>query len=303
MDKQELVRSLIEFDNDRARSKQTAIGVSQLGGCRRQVWHKLQGDQGSNTTLRLASIMGTAIHSQIEKVIQNDDGRYLIEHRVEIDDLPPATIDLFDTANCEVIDWKTITIKNIPYFVSKQKRWQVQTYGYLMTQAGYEVKQVTLIGIPRDGNENDIVVHTEPYDRGIALEALQWLEDVKSLENAPEPERDAVSFCKNYCEFYGSQCGGRGKDLAGEPITDEVASQAALKYKEILNAEKELQAEKDAAKLALEGISGITFDGVKVAWSETKGRETPDMDEIQKILGSEPIPVKIGMPSLRLSVK
>lgn len=299
MDAKELVKALVDYDNNRARSKQTAIGVSQLGGCRRQVWHKLQGDPETNTTLRLPAILGTAIHAAIEKVVEADD--VLIEHRVEIDGFPPATIDYFDIAKGEVIDWKTITLKNVDWFVTKQKRWQVQVYGYLMTLDGYDVKTVTLIGIPRDGTENDIIVHSEPFDANVALEALAWLEDVKASTEAPAPERDAASFCKNYCPFYGSVCNGIGKELSGEAITDDNATKAAKRYVEVLAEAKKLDAEKDALKTALEGVSGVTMDGIKVSWSQVAGRSVPDTDEIVKMLGS--VPTKTGAPSIRLSVK
>jgi hypothetical protein len=299
MDAKALVKALVDYDNNRARSKQTAIGVSQLGGCRRQVWHKLQGAEETNTTLRLPAIMGTAIHAAIEKISLGENA--LIEHRVEIEGLPPATIDYFDTATGEVVDWKTITLKSRDYFVTKQKRWQVQTYGYLMEQAGYEVKTVTLVGIPRDGNENDILVHSEPYDRTIGVEALNWLEEVKAATEAPAPERDAVSFCQNYCPFYGSVCNGIPKDMSGEAITDDTATRAAKRYVELAGEIKSLESEKENLKSALEGVAGVTFDGIKVSWSQIAGRETPDTEEIVKLLGS--VPTKKGAPSLRLTVK
>jgi hypothetical protein len=299
MDKQELIDALIAYDNNRARSQQTAIGVSQLGGCRRQVWHKLQGDQGTNPTLRLASILGTAIHSQIEKVMAND--KVMIEHRVEIEGYPPATIDYFNPETGEVVDWKTITLKNVDYFVSKQKRWQVQTYGYLMHLAGFDVKKVTLVGIPRDGTEKDIVVYSEDFDPSVAEQAFAWLREIESLTEAPAPEREPVSFCARYCEFYGSLCGGKGKDLAGEMITDPDVEKAAKTYVEISAKIKALEVEKDGAKAALEGVNGITFDGIKVAWSEIAGRKSPDLEQIEKVLGQ--VPMKEGQPSSRLTVK
>jgi hypothetical protein len=187
--------------------------------------------------------------------------------------------------------------------VSKQKRWQVQTYGYLLARAGYDVKTVTLVGIPRDGNEEDIIVYSEEYDESVALMALEWLEEVKNATEAPAPERDAASFCKSYCSFYGSLCSGIPKDIAGEPIFDEAAALAARDYKAASAEEKEAKARKDAAKEALEGVAGVTMDGIKVSWSETKGRETPDVDAIEKLLGATPIPTKIGAPSIRLMVK
>ena len=300
MDKNILIDALHNQDGGRARSLQTAIGVSQLGGCRRQVWHKLQGAAETNPTLRLASIMGTAIHATIETALANHG--YLLEHRVEAKDgLPPATIDCFDPETGTVTDFKTITKKNADYFVTKQKRYQVHTYGYLMARDGYKVSTVQLIGIPRDGNELDVFEWSEPYDEAVALEALAWLADVESRTVAPDPERDANTFCKSYCPFFGDLCGGIPKDFTGELITDENVTKAASNYVALSNQIKDLEAQKDAAKEALVGVSGITFDGVKVAWSEVAGRQTPDMDVIKSLLPE--VPMKQGQPSLRLVVK
>jgi len=309
MDKETLINALKQADEARPRSRQIAVGVSALGGCRRKVWHQLNGDTGTNPTLNLPAIMGTAIHASIESAILNqyqdrpEIDRPMIEHRVEIEGLPPATIDFYDPVEAEVVDWKTITLKNIDYFVSQQKRWQVQTYGYLLEQAGFPVRTVTLVGIPRDGTENDIITHSEPYDAEIARKAIAWLEEVSQLKEAPAPEREPVSFCSKYCSYYGSLCSGIPKDLAGAPIVDENATNGAKRYLEINQAIKELEAEQANIKATLEGYAGVTIDGIKVSWSEIAGRKTPDLEAIQKILGDTPLPQKVGSPSIRLSVK
>jgi hypothetical protein len=299
VDKQTLINALVKVDSSRPRSLQTAIGVSQLGGCRRQVWHKTQGHEETNPTLRLPAIMGTAIHAAIESAISSPE--VLIEHRVEIEGLPPATIDYFDPKTGEVVDWKTITLKNVPYFVSQQKRWQVQTYAYLLTQQGYEVNTVTLVGIPRDGTEDDIVVYSEPYAEWVALEALAWLEDIKTMEEAPAPQREPVSFCQKYCGFYGDLCQGISKDISGDPIVDGTVTDAASRYVALSTEIRKLEAEKDAAKAALEGQQGVTLDGIRIGWSEIAGRQTPDMEAIKKALGD--VPMKQGASSMRLTVK
>ena len=296
MNKQELIDALIKADNSRDRSKQKAIGVSSLGDCRRKVWHMAQGHTGNNPTLRLPAILGTAIHAQIEQVIGSEGA--LIEHRVELEGYPPATIDYFKDG--EVVDWKTITLKNIPYFVSKQKIWQVQTYGYLLHLSGVEVHTVTLVGIPRDGTENDIVVHSEPFNPAIGQEALEWLGRVEAATEAPEPEREG-KFCESYCPFYKDKCHGIPKDYSGEAISDDVKAQAAKDYVELSAKIKELEALQGAAKAELEGVSGVTFDGITVKWSEVRGRETVDVDQAKALFGS--LPMKQGSPSYRLSVK
>jgi hypothetical protein len=306
MDQKKLVGLLLAQDNARPRSQQKAIGVSSLGDCRRKVWHMSQGHEGTNPTLRLASMLGTAIHAMIESAVAEDG--VLIEHRVENPGLPPATIDYFDTRTGEIVDWKTIKLSGVDYFVTKQKRWQVQTYGYLMSLAGYEVKTVTLVGIPRDGSENNIIVHSEPYDEQIALEALAWLKEVEAQTEPPAPERDPVSFCSSYCAFYGSLCAGKAPDFSGTPIVDDNATKAASRYIEINTTIKQLEAEKDAVKTALEGVSGITIDGIKVSWSEIAGRKSPDTEEILRLLQthvdeSMELPMKSGSASVRLNVK
>ena len=299
MDAKTLIDALVAVDSERPRSKQTAIGVSSLGGCARKVWHVLQGDVGTPRGNRLPAIMGTAIHAAIEQAFAGSDA--LIEHRVEIDGFPPATIDYFNPATGEVVDWKTIKKSGADWFVNKQKRWQVQTYGYLMALAGFDVKTVTLVGIPRDGDENDIIIHSEPYDPAIAEEAFAWLKAIETADEAPAPEMDAVSWCSKYCDFYGDLCAGKTKDISGEAITDETAEKAAARYVEVNAQLKELKADLAAARAALEGVSGVTMDGIKVLWSETRGSETVDMDAVKFLLPN--VPMKTGAPSLRLTVK
>jgi hypothetical protein len=300
MDAKTLIDALVAQDNQRERSLQKAVGVSSLGGCRRSVWHTLQGDVGTNPTDNLAAIMGTAIHNAIESAFQGSPD-VLLEHRVEIDGFPPATIDYFNTATGEVVDWKTIKLAGIPYFVGQQKVWQVQCYGYLMMKAGYDVKTVTLVGIPRDGGAKDIVVHSFPFDPAVAETAFAWLAEIESRTEAPAPERDATSWCAKYCKFYGELCGGISKDLSGEAITDPFIERAVQDYADLGDEIKMLEARRDGAKSVLEGVAGVTMSGLKVSWSEVKGRETPDTDAIKAALGS--VPVKVGMPSMRLMVK
>ena len=309
MDKQTLINALRQADEARPRSRQIAVGVSSLGGCRRQVWHQLQNTPKTNQTLNLPAIMGTAIHHAIEEAILNqyqdrpEIDRPILEYRVELEGYPPATIDFYDPVECEVVDWKTITLRNVDYFVSDQKRWQVQTYAYLLEQSGFPVRTVTLVGIPRDGTENDIITYSEPYDAEVALKAFRWLEEITQLTEAPAPEREPISFCSKYCSFYGSACSGISKDLSGAPIVDENASNGAKRYLEINQAIKDLESEQANIKATLEGYAGVTIDGIKVSWSEVAGRKTPDTEAIQKLLGDTPMPQKVGAPSIRLSVK
>ena len=200
-----LVEALHTKDRSRPRSLQTSIGPSSLGGCSRRVFHELAGAPTSNfSTLRLAAIMGTAIHTAIEEAFSGLDPwheRYLLETAVEHDGMR-GHVDCYDVAEKRVIDWKTKTIVGLKYLGSKSEWWQVQVYGYLMTANGYPVETVTLVGIARDGQEADIVEKSKPYDEKVALKALAWLEDVKSLTEPPKPTEDITRFCSKYCGYY-----------------------------------------------------------------------------------------------------
>lgn len=91
------------------------------------------------------------------------------------------------------------------YFPSHSEIWQVQTYGYLLDANGYEVKTVSLVAIPRDGEMADIKVYTEDYNPEVAKAALSWLQELKDIVAgagpAPDPE-EKVAFCSKYCSFY-----------------------------------------------------------------------------------------------------
>ena len=200
--------------NKTKRDKQVRIGPSEIGGCRRKVWHRIQETPITNPdTLRLAAWMGTAIHAAIEKEFDRHDPfslRYVREAEVEYEGMM-GHVDCYDILEEEVIDWKTITKKKAAKFPSDQQIMQVQLYGYLLSKTGAPVKTVKLVGIVRDGNERDIKIYCEEYDESIALQGLAWLQDIRDSAVAPEPEMPARYFCRDYCSYWsesGDGCPG-----------------------------------------------------------------------------------------------
>jgi len=309
--KELLLTVLHEKDANKSRSKQTQVGPSEIGGCRRKVWYRLNDQPETNFQLKkLAAIMGTAIHSEIEKSIEAIDPngeKYWVETEVEYDGIK-AHIDLFIPETGSVVDWKTVKVKNLSYFPSVQQRWQVQVYGYLLEQSGKaKVKDVNLVAIARDGDESDVRIHTEPYDEVTALEALQWLNNVKALTEAPAPEKDA-NFCKSYCQYYDASgemgCVGIIKErivLSEVVIEDAQVDTHALKYLQLDERIKELEKEKDSLKSSFEGTVGVTASGIEISWTKIKGRETVDKDKIKELIGY--VPVSIGEETARLNIK
>jgi len=310
-DPKELLLSVLHAkDASRDRSTQTQVGPSEIGGCRRKVWYRLNSQPHTNDNQsKLAAIMGTAIHAAIEDAIQHLDPEgkdYLVESEVAHGDMK-AHVDLFIPSTGAVIDWKTSKVKNLSYFPSTQQRWQVQLYGYLLSKNGYDVKTVNLVAIARDGDEKNVKVHTEDYSEEIALTAMAWLEEVKAMTELPEPEKDS-NFCKNYCQYYDESgmmgCTGLKKErivLSEVVIEDEEVDKNALHYLQLDAKIKELEFERDSLKTSFEGTIGVTPSGIEISWTKVKGRETVDKDKEIELIGY--VPVSVGQETARLNIK
>ena len=304
--KELLIKSLHAVENNRSRSTQVQIGPSELGGCRRKVWYRLNNQPETNDNeLKLAAIMGTAIHAAIEKALANNKD-VLLEQTVEHNGMK-AHVDCYIPSTGDVIDWKTVKNKNLNYFPSKQQRWQVQVYGYLIAKSGLgKVSTVNLVAIPRDGDERDVLVHSEPYDEAIALEALDWLAAIKQSDVAPEPEKDE-SYCKFYCKYYDASgemgCVGLKKEHTAEnlPVVDDLeAGLNALHYAQIDEEIKTLEKKKEGLREELLGIAGVTTTGYEIKWSTIQSN-TVDKEAVEKALGF--VPTKQGKESTRLSIR
>lgn len=309
-DPRELVVKLLRAkDDSKARSNQAEIGPSELGSCSRKVWYRLNGYEKTNTnTLKLAAIMGTAIHTAVEQALSwldPEEQKFVVESEVEYNGMK-AHIDLWIPETGDVIDWKTVKKKNLTYFPSKQQRWQVQVYAYLLEKTGVgKPKNVNLVAIPRDGDERDVRVHTEPYNPAIAEEALGWLEGIKASRVAPDPEKDA-SFCKDYCDFYDATgeigCAGRKKEGGPVTIEDGDVDKYALLYLQLNKEIKDLTDSQDALKEQFVGVSGMTYSGIDISWSTVAPRQSVDTDAVQQALGYVPMKTT-GKESNRLNIK
>lgn len=309
--KELLLQVLRDKDAGKARSKQTQVGPSELGGCRRKVWYRLNDQPETNDNeLKLSAIMGTAIHAEIEKAIAIADPKgekYWVETSVEYNGMK-AHIDLYIPETGDVVDWKTVKVKNLSYFPSLQQRWQVQVYGYLLDKSGKgNPRTVNLVAIARDGDERDVRVHSEPYDPKLAEDALNWLSAIKESADAPGPERDQ-NYCKFYCKYFDESgemgCTGLKKERIKEDevfIDNPEVDTSALKYLQLDAKIKELTNERESLKAALEGFTGNTNSGVSILWSTVSGRESVDTEEVEKLLGF--VPKKQGQESIRLTVK
>ena len=306
----ELITALREKDAGRSRSLQPEIGPSELGSCARKVWYRLNSQPVTNADdLKLSAIMGTAIHTAIEEALRLRDPEgttFELETEVAYNGMK-AHVDCYIPEMATIVDWKTVKQRTLSYFPSKQQIWQVQTYGYLMSKgAGRPVENVALVAISRDGDERDVIMHIEPYDEAIALEALAWLENVRASAEPPAPEKDAISYCSNFCKYYDASgevgCVGIKKENVPTVLIKELSvANASSKYLQIDNEIKTLTAEKEAIRSALEGYAGVTEEGVQISWTPVAGRRTVDSTQVEKLLGF--VPYKVGKESMRLEIK
>jgi len=296
--KETLIKRLSEQDSQRDRSIQTNVGPSEIGGCGRRLWYKVNGYSATNDeTLRLSAIMGTAIHTMIESVFADVAG-FETEVAVTHDGIT-GHIDLIDVHNEIIWDWKTTTKSGLPYFGNAQQVAQIQIYGYLASKNGYKVRKVGLVGIPRDGNENDVVEMVFDYDEATALKALATLDTIRGLFDPPREEKEA-SYCAKYCSFYGL-CDGIVEPDTTELITNEETLGLIRDYQELQVTSKETSAQLDFIKEALSGTTGKTPNGVVIKWSKVSGRQTIDESAVLEALGY--VPKKQGSGYERITIK
>lgn len=180
------------------RSLQQAIGPSQLGGCIKGVIHTLAQDKPPGTGRRsgwLATI-GTAVHAWNAEAFATHplnqavaQPRFLIEHRVCVGEVGGLRIegnaDLFDIDTGTVIDWKVVGTQRLNWYrdhgPGRQYRVQAHCYGRGFVEQGHVVKNVMIVFLPRDKELNHYWMWSEPYDEGIALEALSRVKGILEL--------------------------------------------------------------------------------------------------------------------------
>lgn len=306
-----LLDALHRQDAARPRSRQTAIGPSSIGGCRRQVWSQINGLPVTNPdTLIMAAAMGTAIHTTIEAALRRLDPwgeRYLLEVAVEAEGLP-GHVDCYDLLTSTAWDWKTITKKKAADFPTVDQRGQVQDYGWLLEQNGYTVEWVGLVGICRDGNENDVIEYVERYDPAVSAARRAWLAEVASATEPPRPERDALAFCADYCEFYDAVgevgCPGRSRSATLDPANalDEGKALLVLAYDQARADVAAAEARQASLREQLAGVVGHTPDGLmEVWWTSSAGRLGVDREAVEAAMGE--VPMKPGRPTTTLNVK
>jgi len=176
------------------RSQQKRIGLSEVGEiCVRKSSYKLLDWAKTNpATDPWASISGTAIHAWLANAFEQYPDQYLVEQKVQVTDELSGTADLFDIANKTVIDHKCVGATAMKSRkksgMTHQQRVQINLYGFGFEKEGRDVQKVALAFYPLGGRLDGLYTIVEPYDRQLALDAIQRLEDTQVLLWQLDPE-------------------------------------------------------------------------------------------------------------------
>lgn len=213
------------------RSQQRAIGPSGLGHhCQRNLaYHAWSTEPVNDGYDPLPSIIGTGTHAWLADAFAKDP-RWLVEQRVHLAGQIAGSCDLFDTVTGTVLDWKILgptslrAKKNDP---GRGYRTQVHLYGYGFEKLGHTVNRVGIVMLPRSGRLRDMHLWSEPYDKQIALDALERYQNVVALSVALKVDENPAmwqlipadtSDCA-YCPFYAPGSKDLGRACPGQPIT------------------------------------------------------------------------------------
>lgn len=188
------------------RSAQRTLGPSEIGSpCDRQIAMKLLGVDPVNPQEGWAPFVGTAVHEELARMFQwangAQSGRYEVEMRLSFGNplVPKGTGDLLDRVMMMFLDHKLMGRWSLDKLIqqgpSEVYRAQVHTYGYGAELAGEKVKEVAIIGWPRQESSLDkLYVHVEKYDKRIALDALKRVQDIASSVSFRSGEIASNSF-------------------------------------------------------------------------------------------------------------
>lgn len=196
--KQQLTAVIKDAAANAPRSRQTAIGPSEVGqDCARRLAYKLLDWPTANPDGDpWPSVVGTATHAWLGDAFEaaGQPGRYLVEKRLAIAPplLPGGSCDLYDTWTETVIDHKVVGQSSMSRYKRegprRQYRVQLHVYGLGWELAGRAPRNVALAFYPRGGLLSGLWVWTEPYDRQIALDAIARLHNIRQLAISLDPE-------------------------------------------------------------------------------------------------------------------
>jgi len=193
------------------RSRQVELGPSEAGEpCTRRIAYKLADWHRPGRSMDAwAAVQGVAVHAWIAEAFRAENlrlgrERYLIERRVQplTDEaarragLPgglAGSCDLFDRDEGLVVDWKHIGPGRLAKYTAegpgRQYTAQAHLYGLGMAAAGEDVRDVSVVFLPRATSMAGVHIWRERYDLAVAAAAVARLTAIRDAVIALDPEQ------------------------------------------------------------------------------------------------------------------
>ena len=184
-----LVNRVKEYASYSPRSRQTQIGVSEIGHpCARRLAYKTLGVEPTNTDHdSWPAIVGTSVHSYLERAFKKDPD-YLTEVKVTLEPWTQGTADLVHLPSKTVIDHKVVGVTALKAAktngMSEQYRVQLNLYATGLRLAGTEIDNIAIMFWSRSGMFRDAFSITEPYDPDLVDRTLARFDAIKAATNA-----------------------------------------------------------------------------------------------------------------------
>jgi CRISPR/Cas system-associated exonuclease Cas4 (RecB family) len=192
---------LLQWDRQRARSRQVEIGWSEVGSCRRRTGYRLAGTPPTNPAGSVQAVLGTAVHDAIA-AISRELG-IIVETEVRY----AGVLGHYDRREgTELIDVKTVGTDRWLEHIELHgpplaHRFQVHGYSAALIQEGIVIRTVRIDYIARDtGREWS---WRAKFDPEVLREALAWIRQVRDteLDDLPRDYLPDTPFCQN-CPFF-----------------------------------------------------------------------------------------------------
>jgi PD-(D/E)XK nuclease superfamily protein len=197
---------LLLADQQRPRTKQQGIGMSDLGSCRKRTGYKLAGVAPVNPVGSVQAVMGSAIHDMVASILNSiAKPGDLVEHEVTFAGIP-GHVDRYHGDEQKVVDTKTTSSRWMEHVKlhgpDHGQVWQVSGYAAALIKAGYPVQTIQIDFLARDTGEE--YVWSKPFDPQDVRDALNWLRTVRDadLNMLPRDYDPESVFCRG-CPFGG----------------------------------------------------------------------------------------------------
>lgn len=290
---------LLKADWERPRSRQRALGFSDLGSCRRQAGYKLHGYPPEKPSGSVQAVIGTAVHDAVTRMLREMRDRGLIPAESVIDEEVSfggiiGHPDIY--VNGILRDTKTIgyDAQLANYQLNGPPRrhiWQVMTYAAALIIRDMPVEEVQLDYVVRDSGNTWL--WAGPFDYQAVREAMLWLDLIRQtpLEWLARDYAPDSAQCQ-HCPFFNACWEGHVIDRDERSVLlvedgDAVGwalrlEEARARLKQAREDEAKAKGVLDALRPNTEGKGEVQLEGYPktLRWTVSK-RKNLDADAVR----------------------